>query len=97
MFYHIALLELASDLPADFSRQIEDAAEKIRAECPDLLHFSITPDESGRGGGFTHGMITLFAHEDGHKYYQSAKAHDAFKAWFLPYVRRMAFFDTELR
>ena len=96
MFYHIALLELATNLPKGFDQMIEESAAKIRAECGELVHFSITPDESGRGNGFTHGMITIFKSEAGHDFYQTAKSHDEFKVKFLPYVKKSAFFDTTL-
>jgi quinol monooxygenase YgiN len=96
MFYHIVMMRLTAAPDADFQRRLEAFSQRIREECDGLLHYDYCRNVAARGLGYEHVIAAVFDSSDAHDRYQASPAHQAMKAYVMPFVADIVVFDGDL-
>jgi quinol monooxygenase YgiN len=96
MFYHIVMMRLAGPSEADFDRQVEAYAQRIRAECGGLLRYDYCRNEAARSQGYAHVIAAIFDSSEAHDRYQVSPVHQALAAYVKPFVADILVFDSDL-
>jgi quinol monooxygenase YgiN len=96
MFYHIVMMQLNADADAEFHRQVESFSRRIRHECDGVLHYDYCRNIAGRGKGYEHVIVSVFESAAAHDRYQVSPAHQAMKAYVMPFVADLVVCDNDL-
>jgi len=96
MFYHIVMMQLTDAAGADFHRQVEAHAERVREECGGLRQYAYCGNVASRGKGYAHVVLAVFDSADAHERYQVSPPHQAMKAYMMPFIADLVVFDSDV-
>lgn len=92
---HIVLLHLKEAVSAEQQKELQKAADKLRAdvETVQTLELGKNLDSNTRNDGYTECLFVTFRDEAGLKTYATHPGHEAFKKVLGPMVDKVLVFD----
>jgi len=95
MFLHVVLMEFHETANAEFFKAVQMHADRIRAECKNLLMYQFTQNVADRSDGLNYAVVSGFTDSASHDAYQICSAHLAMKNFMSPHIKRITVFDGD--
>jgi hypothetical protein len=96
MFYHIVMMRFTDTAGAEFHRQVEAYAGRIRRDCGGLIHYDYGMNVASRGKGFDRVILAVFESSAAHDRYQVSPAHQDMKAYMTPFIGDLVVCDSDV-
>mgnify|MGYP000096828468 CR=1 FL=1 len=96
MFYHVVMMRFTEAADAEFHRQVEEFAGRIRRECGGLIHYDYGTNVASRGKGFDRVVLAVLESSAAHDRYQVSEAHQAMKAYMTPFISDLVVCDADV-
>lgn len=94
MYIHIVMMEFTPDAGPDFFSQVQAFSKRILQECTGVTTYHFGANEADRSNGYSHAVISIFENAAEHDSYQISPVHVEMKKLMLPFIQRMAVFDS---
>lgn len=95
MFLHVVLMEFNETADAQFFTEVQAHANRIRAECENLLMYEFRSNIADRSDGLNYAVVSGFTDSASHDAYQVCSAHVAMKNFMAPHIKRITVFDGD--
>ena len=96
MFFHVLLMRFNADVPPDVDREVRSFAERVRRECPGLVHYHYGANLASRSKDYDRTIVSVFESSAAHDAYQVSPVHQEMKSrmntWIADVV--VSDFDT---